>query len=129
MQDPNTMSFSARAAAKDEQIRTIGTRETNEARLKKELADEEAARAKDEAYLVQLALADAVANQMILEKYAHHLPPPAPPAPPPAPPAPQPEPEPMPEPQPATPDVPAPVADPSAPAGDAPAPDAPIPVS
>ena len=88
MQDPAKMTFSARAAAKDEQIRSIQTREDNEARLKKELTDEQAARAKDEEYLVQLALSDAVANQMILEKYAHRLPPPAPPAPPP-PPAPE----------------------------------------
>lgn len=81
MQDPNTMTFAARASAKDEQIRSITAREQNETNLKKQLADEEAARASDEAYLVKLALADAVANQAILERYAHHLPPPVAPVP------------------------------------------------
>lgn len=87
MQDPSTMTFVARAAAKDDQLAKIRQHENNEARLKAELAATEAQRQKDEAYLVQVALADAAANQLILEKYAHHLPPPAPPAPPPPPPA------------------------------------------
>ncbi|MBK8196966.1 MAG: hypothetical protein IPK75_01260 [Acidobacteria bacterium] len=91
MQDPTQMTFAARAAAKDDQIASIARREATEVRLKKELADEQAARAEDEKYLVQLALADAGANQLILERYAQYLPPPAPPAPPPPPPEAQPE--------------------------------------
>lgn len=82
MQDPKTMTFVARAAAKDEQLSKIRQHENNEARLKAELAATEAQREKDEAYLVQVALADAAANQLILERYAHHLPPPSPPPPP-----------------------------------------------